>query len=214
MNGVASDQLTARTYAAVAVSYLVNPLYLPAIGIGLVLVEVGAPAREIWTMVAVLIGCLGGIPMAYVLYLRSTGQIKEIDIPERENRTKPLLVGLAAVALAFALCAVLSQTETPFVLSVLLAGLALTGSVLWITRYWKISIHLASLGSLIAILLAGRSLVDAPDVLTPTLMACAILLIPITAWARVTLKAHTPAQTIAGSALGFVLTIVGLLVLG
>jgi PAP2 superfamily len=71
----------------------------------------------------------------------------------------------------------------------MLAGLAAT---LVVTLWWKLSVHTAAAAGTVAIL----ALTFDP-VLTLAVPAVALV-----AWARVRLGDHTPAQTLAGAALG------------
>nr|WP_251056009.1 phosphatase PAP2 family protein [Streptomyces sp. ISL-94] len=65
-------------------------------------------------------------------------------------------------------------------------------SSLLVTIGWQISIHMSVAGGTVMILL----LVFGPPVLPAALIAAAI------GWSRLVLKAHTPAQLLAGTALG------------
>ena len=67
-----------------------------------------------------------------------------------------------------------------------------------ITTVWKISIHCAVASGSVTIL----ALLFGPW------LAPAYLLVALTAWSRVVLKDHTPAQVIAGSLLGVAAAVV------
>jgi membrane-associated phospholipid phosphatase len=71
----------------------------------------------------------------------------------------------------------------------MLAGLAAT---LLVTLWWKLSVHTAAASGTVAVL----ALAFGP---TLTLTAPTVALV---AWSRVRLGDHTPAQTMAGAALG------------
>ena len=68
----------------------------------------------------------------------------------------------------------------------------------WITRYWKISTHALGITAPLVALIAIFGSRPLPF----------LVLIPIVCWARVYLRAHTPAQVIAGAGLAAVSTYV------
>jgi hypothetical protein len=108
----------------------------------------------------------------------------------RRQRPTPLLAalvsGLAGLAMLLAL-----DTSRPLTALVVAMLTGLTATLV-VTLWWKLSVHTAAAGGTVAIL----ALTFGP-VLTLTLPAVALV-----AWARVHLSDHTPAQTIAGAALG------------
>jgi membrane-associated phospholipid phosphatase len=71
----------------------------------------------------------------------------------------------------------------------MLAGLA---TALVVTLWWKLSLHTAAAAGTVAVLVVtfGPALV------------LAVPMVGLVAWARVRLGDHTPAQTLAGAALG------------
>jgi len=74
------------------------------------------------------------------------------------------------------------------------AGIFVVSTLLvWlVNRHWKISIHAAGVGGTACILLLSIGEQAAPF----------FVALPIIAWARLHVRAHTPAQVVAGSALG------------
>lgn len=138
-----------------------------------------------WGLLAVLFAAV--IPMGYVV--RGVRQKRWTDhhIREREKRAKPLAFGLASVAVGILALALLGAPRELTALVVAMGvGLA-TG--LLVTLVWKISIHVASAAGTVTILF----LVFGPAMLV---LASAVAAI---GWARVEVRAHTVAQTIAGA---------------
>ena len=132
------------------------------------------------------------IPFAYLL--RQVRQRRVTDHHVRVRQQRPRIL-LAAIASTLTLLAVLIVFGAPRELTALVvacvAGLA---SALLVTLVWKISIHVAVVAGAIVILVLvfGRLLI----VLAP--------LVALTAWARITLRDHTPAQVVGGGLLGAV----------
>jgi membrane-associated phospholipid phosphatase len=108
----------------------------------------------------------------------------------RQQRPVPLLAGIGSVVAGLAALLALDAPRQLVALVVaMLTGLAAT---LVVTLWWKLSVHAAAASGTVAIL----ALTFGPA-LTLTVPTVALV-----AWARVRLGDHTPAQTVAGAALG------------
>ncbi|MEO6913233.1 MAG: hypothetical protein ABI182_04325 [Candidatus Baltobacteraceae bacterium] len=128
-------------------------------------------------------------PMLYVFWLYATDRISDLDMSIRGERESVFGTFVIFYLLG---TVTLWRTHAPLLLVATLAGYTLsTVLVLVITRYWKISTH--ALG--ITAPLVALSLLYGKQVLP------FFILIPMVAWARVYLKAHTVGQVIAGSVL-------------
>ncbi len=125
-----------------------------------------------------------------VLFMKKKGKLSDLDASVREQRVEPLIYGTIFYALGFL---ALLFLEAPKIIQGLMFCYAINTGVVWfITRYWKISIHAIGLGGpLVAMWLVGYQF--------PILMGLAMILV---CSSRVILKAHTPAQVMAGAGLG------------
>lgn len=186
-------------------NYAVSPLLLPPVVLGMLMVYFRAPHGETWWVVGVAFVVLGVLPLLYLLALVKDSRVRSIEIRDRRERFRPFLVGLGFYLVAIVLLSETLTTARSLVLAVL-AGMVLNAIiVLIITLWWKISVHLTSLGGSVAVL---GFLVTTPWsaasnmswVLMSTLIG--VLLLPMLAWARVRVRAHTWAQTAAGGLLG------------
>ncbi|AGZ46069.1 hypothetical protein [Actinoplanes friuliensis] len=131
-----------------------------------------------------------GIPLVYVLRNVRRGRLTNHHIPEREDRRKPLLFGLASVAVGLLALIVLGAPRD--VIALLAAGG--TGLLIFtvVTHWWKMSIHAGVAAGTVTTLVAlygPVALIGVPF----ALLAC---------WARIRLSAHTPAQVVAGALVG------------
>lgn len=188
--------LLVPTYLLLLLGYgLPSSLGLPP-GAGL---PAGIPLQA-WALTFLLPGLLIGL-------LARRGFISSVELPDRRQRTLPLLLAAACFAAATVLLAqvpqagqLLSRLFGAITLSVLLTTL--------ITRWWKISAHGVGMGGAIGLiiwLLLARQL--PPPLLLP-LLTLLLLLAAAVAWARLRLQAHTPAQVAAGLALGTAVAVV------
>jgi len=146
------------------------------------------PAGLAWGLLAATFcGLLPyGIVIAGVHHRRWTDRHLRL----RRQRPAPFLAAIASVLAGLALLLALDAPRQLVALVVaMLTGLATT---LVVTLWWKLSVHTAAAAGTVAILALTFGLT-----LTLTFPAVALV-----AWARVRLGDHTPAQTLAGAALG------------
>ncbi|MCC3155921.1 hypothetical protein LJ737_01640 [Hymenobacter sp. 15J16-1T3B] len=142
------------------------------------------------------------LPALLIGLMARVGLISSVELPDRRQRTVPLLTAAGGFGAAAVLLA--SVAPQAGLLSRLFAGI--TVSVLLttlITRRWKISAHGVGMGGAVGL---GLWLLTAPGGGRPasyTLLA-ALLLATAVGWARLRLRAHTRAQVLAGLGLGVV----------
>jgi membrane-associated phospholipid phosphatase len=108
----------------------------------------------------------------------------------RQQRRTPFLVAIGSVLVGLALLVALDAPRQLVALVVaMLTGLAAT---MLVTLWWKVSVHTAAASGTVAILVVTFG--------PPLLLA--LPAIALVAWSRIRLGDHTPAQTLAGAALG------------
>lgn len=145
---------------------------------------------DAWAWSLADIALVVALPLLFVVWLVQTGRVSGIDLQLRQERVWPyrisILSAMVAAGASFAFGA-------PHALTVLLSALAVQGMILSaVTAVWKVSLHTAAV--------AGAAVV-AWHVAGPASLGIAAL-VPVVAWARITLGRHTPAQTIAGALVG------------
>jgi membrane-associated phospholipid phosphatase len=137
------------------------------------LVAVGLPAADLWLRVR-------------------AGRVGDWQIVVRQQRLRPLLVGLACAGLALVLLLVLGGPR-PLVVAVL-AGLACGLLLTAVTFRWKISFHAAVPAASAVLLGAYAGLVP---------MVLALVILALVGWSRLRLGRHSTAQVLAGGLTGF-----------
>lgn len=124
------------------------------------------------------------------------GVFSNFDVSKREQR--PLLFSFSAFAIFCYLLALLIL-DGPKVLFIALFAIAVGLVVIIVVNRWiKASIHMATFTSVIlfiGIIYKGYSYL-------------LFALIPLLAWSRIKIKKHTPMETVIGSILGIVITLV------
>jgi membrane-associated phospholipid phosphatase len=143
-----------------------------------------------WGAVAALFASV--LPYALILRGVRRGRLSDRNISLREQRVRFGGVAIASLLLGLA---VLAAFGAPAEMVALLASIAVGVACGWvITLWWKISVHAA--------IAAGAATV-LTLVFGPALLA-AWPLVALIAWSRVQVGDHTPAQVLAGVALGVV----------
>jgi len=147
----------------------------------------GAPG---WGLATVLF--TAGVPMAFVLRGVRRGEYDDHHVGERAKRPLVLLFAAASVGVLLGLMITLDAPRDLTALVVaMLCGLALTLAVTYLAR-WKVSLHTAvAAGTVTTLVLTFGA----------WLHLCWVL-VGLVMWSRVTLRAHTPMQTVVGLALG------------
>jgi membrane-associated phospholipid phosphatase len=147
-----------------------------------------------WGAIAALF--VSVIPFVYIVRGVRRGGLTDHHVGVRQQRPVPLLVGVASMVVGLI---VLVIWGAPRDLIALVAALAIgLAAALLVTLVWKLSIHAAVVSGAVAMLVfvfGPWSLVAAP-------------LVPLVCWARVAVRAHTPAQTLAGAVLGATVAVV------
>jgi membrane-associated phospholipid phosphatase len=147
-----------------------------------------------WGAVAALFA--GVIPMAFISRGVRSGRWDDRYVGAKRPRLIVLGFIIASVAAGLALLVGLGAPgELSGYVGCMLASVAVLAAI---TTAWKISIHCAVASGSVTIL----ALLFGPW------LAPAYLLVALTAWSRVVVKDHTPAQVLAGSVLGAAAAIV------
>jgi len=154
-----------------------------------------------WRIMAV-VGTLlftGILPATPILLMIKKGDVHDLFISRREERTLPYLFSfLAYIFWTFFMYRIL---QLPLFMVAMGIGSAI--SIVLITLInlkWKISAHLSGIGGLAGGLfgICFRMGINPLPLIITVLFVSALV-----ALARIELKAHTPGQTLAGFSLGF-----------
>ena len=153
-----------------------------------------------WTLFGLSVLFVLLLPVAVTLTVRALGMVSDADITERRERLLPYtIITVGYFVGALVLWAAGAPTE---VVAAMACYFTVTAVCTAITAFWKISMHMAGI--------AGP--VVAASLLLPKSALVSIVLIPLLAWARLTLRRHTPGQIAGGisvSALVTYLTLLG-----
>src|SRR5205807_7157458 len=129
------------------------------------------------------------IPLGYIIRQVRRRRLTDYHVGRREQRPRPMLVGVASVLAGLGVLALLGA---PRALVALVGAMAVgLATATLVTLFWKISVHVAVVAGTVVILVL---------VFGPTLLALAPA-VALVGWARVEVGDHTPAQVMAGAGL-------------
>ena len=163
----------------------------PAMGLlTLVLIAVVWAQPRIWMWGGVYLALGVVLPLLYIVAQVRLGNITDLDVHLKEQRSKPFIVMMVGLTLTWIAMRV---GQAPLIMLILVsASLLQMLPIFLITYRWKISVHAATAAavSVMWMHILGRG-------------AFPLLLVtPAVAWSRIKLRRHTPAQTLAGILLG------------
>jgi membrane-associated phospholipid phosphatase len=185
-----SDLVFPRQKFAAIITEILAPAPLAMLAVAIVDWQTARTPLQalVWTIIGVVFAPL--VPFLHLVRQVQRGVVTDHHVQLREQRPRILLIALASGLSGLVLLAVLGAP--PGLVALLAAGATSLAVALLITLRWKISVHVGAVAGIItvcAILLGPCALVLVP-------------LVPLVAWARVEMGAHTPAQTIAGGLIG------------
>src|SRR5512132_622885 len=188
-SGGGAGQPRDRTGLARAVTELLAPVNLAVAQLLLVGWDsTPGPAGLGWGLLAATF--CGLFPYGLVIAGVRRRRWTDRHLRARQQRPVPFLAAIASILAGLAMLLALDAPRPLVALvAAMLTGLA---TALVVTLWWKLSVHTAAASGTVAIL----ALTFRPA-LTLTVPAVALV-----AWSRVRLGDHTPAQTLAGAALG------------
>lgn len=184
------------------VSLVFQPLFMPTIGMAMLInIDLFEAIPLTWRIIAIVGTFIftGLMPAVPILLLLKKGDVSDLFISKREQRTMPYLFSF--LSYAFWTLYLLRVLKLPmFMVAV---GIGTTLSILLITLInlkWKISAHLSGIGGLAG----GVFGICYRLAYNPYWFLISILAVSaLVAYSRIELKAHTPGQTLAGFSLGF-----------
>ena len=146
------------------------------------------PAGIAWSLIGMLFTVV--IPAVIVDRGVRAGRYTDHHLLRREQRAVPLT--LAAVSVALGVLVLLVAGAPTAITALQVAVLTTTVVATGITLVWKISFHVAVVAAAAAVL----------TMLGGGWWALSWLAVPLVGWARLVLRAHTPAQVLAGTLVG------------
>ncbi|MDD4876581.1 MAG: phosphatase PAP2 family protein [Dehalococcoidales bacterium] len=147
-----------------------------------------------WMIISIALSLLPIIII--IVYLVRSRRIKSYSINIRKERTSVYLFTSICTSIS---CIILILLNAPSILlAAFVAGFSAVAIFMCINLLWKISLHTAFISAAVTILI----------ILYGSLAIITLVLIPMTAWARIVLKHHTLAQTVSGALLATLIALI------
>lgn len=186
------------------ISLVFQPLLIPTYAMLLLMnMDIFSPLPLIWRWIAI-IGTLlftGILPAIPVLLMMKRGEVHDLFISKKEERTMPYLFSFMAYVF-WALFLWRTMQLPMFIVAMGMGSAVSIFVIVFINLKWKISAHAAGMGGLCGSIFG----VCYRTAINPVWLFAVILVISaLVALSRIELKAHTPAQALAGFAIGFAL---------
>lgn len=183
------DRIGMVRVARILSNIISPPVMFAAAGIALGVHERPFWPGLVWGLIYGVLVALG--PLFVILYLMRTGHISELHMSSTRERHIPYISAVVFGMIAYALLLLFNGPELLRCLTILSA--ITLGTLGLINTRWLISIHAtaAIITWLVVTLIFGWTA-------SLTLLPLVVLI----CWVRIYLKRHTPAQVLAGIALG------------
>lgn len=182
------------------VSYVFQPLVMPTIGMILLmqlpLFQLLGSSYRVLSIVgtALFTGILPALP---ILLMMRRGQVKDLFISRREERTMPYLFSL--LAYVFWVLFLWRTLNFPFeLIAVAIGSIVSLFLIVFINLKWKISAHAAGMGGFVGSIFAVSYLAQINPLM---LIIISLVVSGLVAISRIYLKAHTLSQVIGGFSL-------------
>jgi len=185
-----------------AITLIFQPLLMPTFGM-IILMNmtffVGLPPLWRWISIIGTFIFTAVLPALPILVMLRKGEINDLFISKKEERTMPYLFSF----LAYVFWSMFMWRTLQFPMFIVAMGIGSAISIIAITVInlkWKISAHLGGVGGLTGAVfgVCYRMAINPLPFLIVILAISALV-----ALARMELKAHTPAQVLAGFVVGF-----------
>lgn len=187
------------------ISLVFQPLLMPTFGMMLMMnMDVFSSLPNYWRLIAI-----GGtflftalLPAVPILLMLRRGELHDLFISRREERTMPYLFSFMAYFF-WSLFLWRTMQFPMFIVSMGIGSAVSIFIIVFINLKWKISAHLAGIGGLTGAIFGVCYRVA----INPLWFLVVILSISaLVAISRIGLRAHTPGQVFAGFVVGFLAT--------
>ena len=193
-------------FLAKLLSRLLHPIFIPTITLSIIsikFVNIIILSNQLnIIIISVMIFTLL-FPLLSILYLLYTHRIKSLQIEERKERILPIIITIIWMLIGYYFLANILE-YAPIIKSIYLGMIATLFITLSITKYWKISLHMAAIGGCFGVFLAIQSRYG--GVINYVILI--LILSGLLGYSRAILKAHNMQQIYSGFCLGVLTMIV------
>ena len=187
-------------FLAKLLSRLLHPIFVPTITLAIISTKflniiILSNQLNIIIIGTVIFTLL--FPLLSILYLLFSKRIKSLQIEEKEERILPILFTIIWMLIGYYFLGNILE-YAPVVNSIYLGMIATLGITLLITKYWKISLHMAAIGGCFGVFLNLQYIYG--GVINYVIFI--LILSGLLGYSRAILKAHNMRQIYSGFLLG------------
>ena len=187
-------------FLAKLLSRLLHPIFVPTITLAIISTKflniiILSNQLNIIIIGTVIFTLL--FPLLSILFLLFTKRIKSLQIEEKEERILPILFTIIWMLIGYYFLGNILE-YAPIVNSIYLGMIATLGITLLITKYWKISLHMAAIGGCFGVFLNLQYIYG--GVINYVIFI--LILSGLLGYSRAILKAHNMRQIYSGFLLG------------
>ena len=194
------------------ISVILHPIFIPIIALQTTLYlvpSIGFSISSDLNFIAIVI-VLSTIvlPLISILFLIKRGLVKSLEMSDFTERTTPLLYTALFMFIGYKILDDV-LTFTPILKAEFLGSIIIISLAGFISKFWKISLHLLGIGGLTGVLINLQILFGGVQ----QFIIVVILLSGVLGASRINEKAHNHAQIYVGFFLGFGVEMISLLIL-
>jgi hypothetical protein len=182
-------------------SIILHPVFMPMLGIFIVfnssLYNLALPVQFKKFVYLITLLCDVLIPLTLIPVLLYFRQVQQITMDEKRERLIPLFLSMVCLSIGYYLVSKFSPIK--IINMFLLSASVIAFLILVISIFWKISIHMAGIGGITA-LIAILSFNTGTDM--TIILSIVVIMSGIIASSRLALEAHSPMQLFAGYGIG------------
>ena len=187
-------------FLAKLLSRLLHPIFIPTITLSIISIKfvniiILSNQLDI-IIIGVMIFTLL-FPLLSILYLLYTDRIKSLQIEDRKERILPITITIIWMLIGYYFLANILD-YAPIIKTIYLGMIATLFTTLLITKYWKISLHMAAIGGCFGVFLSIQSIYG--EVINYVILI--LMLSGLLGYSRAILKAHNMQQIYSGFCLG------------
>ncbi len=190
-----------RTFYKI-ISIVFQPIFIPTYGMLMLMnMDIFSVIPGLWRLIAIIGTFIftGVFPAIPILLLMRRGEVHDIFISKREERTMPYLFSFMAYVF-WALFMWRTLQFPNFIVGMGIGSAVSIFIIIFINLKWKISAHVSSMGGISGAIFGVCYRMG----INPVWLFIVVLTIStLVAISRIELKAHTPSQTLAGFIIGF-----------
>jgi hypothetical protein len=195
-----------------AISIILHPVFIPLITLKTTLFFAPSIGFAIYSylnfMILTVVLTTIVFPLLLILFLVKKGKVASLEMANYKERPKPLIYSALTMFIGYSVLESI-LTLAPVLKAELLAAIIIVGLASFISKYWKISLHMLGVGGGTGALIGIHFLYGGLS----QLIILAILISGILGIARINEKAHNYAQIYVGFLVGLFIQLSAVLLL-